>query len=377
MNPPPVKLALHRIEIPFRVTFRHASATRAGTMAILVTAHDTEGNQGFGEGCPREYVTGESLDSAEAFFHLYRDVWCRGLPNVAALRDWTTAHREIIDRNPAAWCAVELALLDLYARRAGQSVEMLLGLAPLSEPFRYTAVIGDSGPEQTQAWFSRYWEMGFRDYKLKLSGDIARDREKLAVFRVENAHPLRLRADANNLWRDSHTAIAALQSLDYPFFAIEEPLARGDFDGMRAIADALGTRIILDESVTRRDDLAWISAGDERFIVNLRVSKMGGVLRSLELIGVARQKNIPLIIGAQVGETSLLTRAALGVAHAARDCLTAQEGAFGTLLLEHDLFVPTLMFGASGVLEPELFGLRNAIGWGLERVSPNTASAPE
>ena len=42
----------------------------------------------------------------------------------------------------------------------------------------------------------------------------------------------------------------------------------------------------------------------------------------------------------------MLTRAALTVANSARDILIAQEGAFGTHLLAHDVIDPPLMFGA-------------------------------
>jgi len=41
---------------------------------------------------------------------------------------------------------------------------------------------------------------------------------------------------------------------------------------------------------------------------------MGGILRSLAIAEQAKQIGIPIIIGAQVGETSILTRAALTLA---------------------------------------------------------------
>ena len=50
-------------------------------------------------------------------------------------------------------------------------------------------------------------------------------------------------------------------------------------------------------------------------------------------------------------ETSLLTRVALTVAQAAGPSLVAQEGAFGTFLLERDICDPPLMFGAGGILD--------------------------
>jgi hypothetical protein len=72
-----------------------------------------------------------------------------------------------------------------------------------------------------------------------------------------------------------------------------------------------------------------------------------------------------LIVGAQVGETSLLTRVALSVAQASGDSLIAQEGAFGTHLLQHDVCTPPLMFGAGGTLDYQ----SGEPGWGLDCAS--------
>ena len=78
---------------------------------------------------------------------------------------------------------------------------------------------------------------------------------------------------------------------------------------------------------------------------------MGGLLRSLELVDRVRRGGLGIIVGAHVGETSLLTRAALTVANTARDILVAQEGAFGTHLLEHDVTDAPIMFGKDGMLD--------------------------
>jgi hypothetical protein len=102
---------------------------------------------------------------------------------------------------------------------------------------------------------------------------------------------------------------------------------------------------------------------------------MGGILRSFDVVSAARERGIDLIVGAQVGETSLLTRAALAVASAAKDRVIAQEGAFGTHLLQHDVIDPPLMFGAAGVLElaPAAF---DRPGWGCACSLGSTDSQP-
>lgn len=131
-----------------------------------------------------------------------------------------------------------------------------------------------------------------------------------------------------------------------------------------ALAQALDVAIILDESLCRIEELADFAPGT-LWIPNLRVSKLGGLLRTLVLVDAAKARGLPLIIGAQVGETSLLTRVALTIANAAGEALLAQEGAFGTLLLESDVCTPSLMFGQDGTL-----GYKSAgTGWGVACVA--------
>ena len=77
-----------------------------------------------------------------------------------------------------------------------------------------------------------------------------------------------------------------------------------------------------------------------------------------------------VIVGAHVGETSLLTRAGMTVSNGARDLLVAQEGAFGTHLLARDVVEPPLMFGPGGVLDVDGLGIGRAPGLGLTVLNP-------
>ena len=72
-------LTMTSLEIPFRQVFTHASATRSKTEAVLVRAESARGLVGMGEGCPRQYVTGETVASAQEFFRSHRAEWmiCR------------------------------------------------------------------------------------------------------------------------------------------------------------------------------------------------------------------------------------------------------------------------------------------------------------
>ena len=130
-------LALFRVEIPFTTTFTHKSASRAATQSVWVVAQTGE-VIGVGEGCPREYVTGESLGSAQAFFEEHCESLCRTVQSVANLRTWVNTHTASIDTNPAAWCAMELAMLEMFARCEGVPVERVLDLPTTTGAVSYT-----------------------------------------------------------------------------------------------------------------------------------------------------------------------------------------------------------------------------------------------
>ncbi len=226
-------------------------------------------------------------------------------------------------------------------------------------------VLGDMSPVKFEAQLAHYLKAGFRDFKIKLASETTRNLEKIRALKDAGVASQAVRADANNLWQDTDSAIRDLAALDYRFIAIEEPLRVGDYNGMHRIATTLDTRIILDESLLRSDQLHQLKALGDRWIVNVRVSKMGGLVRAIQIIDTARRHQIPVIVGAHVGETSVLTRAALPVAMRAQYSLFAQEGAFGTHLLARDVVDRPVMFGQNGILDVKDQEFGTLPGFGL------------
>ena len=346
-------LDVFTFNVPFRTVFRHASASRRRARNLIVAARGPDGITGWGESCPRPYVTGETVDGAAAFILEHRATMAGQIADVESLQAWIAGHRVAIDRNPAAFCAVEIALLDLMGKIEGRAAEDLLDVARPTGDFRYSAVLGDSPWLVYRQQCRRYLADGFRDFKVKASGELRRDRRKMRALAGRDSASsdgLRVRIDANNLWQSPDVCIDHIGGLGLDLFAIEEPLQADDLDGFRRVSDGCGTRIVLDESLLRAGQLDAIAGDPARWIANVRVSKMGGVIRALDVAGRAADLGIGVIVGCQVGETSILTRAALAVMQAAKPGLLAAEGAFGTNLLDRDLTTPTIMFGPAGVL---------------------------
>ena len=360
-------LSSFRFPVPFKRVFRHASAARSQAENLIVEVRSVCGQVGYGEGCPRAYVTGETAETCLRFISDHQSALAKSVRNMATLREWMSAHRHVIDRNPAAFCAIELAILDLMGKCDGTPLECLVGTKRARGPYRYTAVLGDASFPVYFTQALQYWSSGFRDFKIKLSGDKKRDRKKLRALLALPARSARIRLDANNIWRSPNECSAHLLELPGRFFAVEEPLQKGDLDGMHQVAVRCGTKIVLDESISRVNQVRELGE-PETWVLNIRVSKMGGILRSLEVVEAASRHGVAVIVGAQVGETSVLTRAALPVAAAAAAdrFLLANEGAFGTHLLTKDLTGSSIMFGRGGHLDPIKATNKHAPGLGLK-----------
>lgn len=366
-----IQLDAAPLRIPFRLTVQHASAARARGASLWVTA-SRGGHTGLGEGCPRDYVTGETPQSCRAFLERWLPYASRHLLDLEGLRAFVQEQRQELDQNPAAWCAVECALLDLFARESGQSVEALLGLPQPQGRYQYSAVVNSGALDASLSQIQRYAAHGMTDFKIKLSGELEEDQARLRAIQALPA-PLapRTRLDANNLWAGQpQQARAYLEALGHQgLLGLEEPLAPRAAQDLSWLSQELGLSIILDESCCRLADLELFAQTPGAWIANLKVSKVGGPLRALEMINALRGLGWPVILGAHVGETSVLVRAAQLVARAAGPQLLAQEGAFGTLVLEEDMTRPSLQFGPGGQLEVQS-GLQ---GWGLTPIHSSDA----
>ncbi|BBX96688.1 enolase C-terminal domain-like protein [Mycobacterium lacus] len=362
--------AVRSLRIPLRVGVRQASFHRAESASIVVAvARDAVG---VGEGCPRPYQTGEDIDSGVAWLNAIAPAALAAASDLAGLREFVWERRVELDQHPAAWCALELALLDALAREAGCSVERLLDLPETTTRFVYTLVLSDGPLEVTWAQLKRGFAADIRCYKVKLGADAQRNRERLDLLWRLAPGPIRVRLDANNLWgKDSKAAIRELGALAPLFYAVEEPLAPRCPTELARVARQVDTAIILDESLCTLADLALYGDRGVEWIANLKVSRCGGLLRAIELARAVQALSWPVVVGGQVGETSLLTRAGMVLARAVGDSLAGIEGGAGELLLARDPVRPVLQFGAGGVVDLARSGCSRR-GFGLDAAWAST-----
>ena len=367
-----IQIKAEPLRLTLKTTIRHAAATRNEGESIWVQAKRHE-HSGYGEGCPRDYVAGDDLASS---LQWVKENFSTGKVDFSSLddvRQWISSHETIIDQFPSAWCAVEMAVLDVLAREKGCSVEGLLGVTEAMRFGRYTAVMGDSKSSQYASLADQYLIHGITDFKIKLSGNLEKDKQKidfLEALSVQHHTPaLRIRLDANNLWKNHcDEAITFIQALGCErIYAVEEPVQARHVKDISRFSIATGLPVILDESLCKLDHLQSFQNVPGQFIANVKISRVGGLVRALRMIAEVRKLGWSIIIGCHVGETSLLTRAAIVASAAAGENLVAQEGAFGDYLVQREPVYPTLKFGRGGHLDLRLPYYLKTVG-GLQMI---------
>jgi muconate cycloisomerase len=345
---------VYAMRIPFRESFRHHLAERATSDSVIVKITSDTGAVGYGEGVPRPYVTGETL--ASCLEHIATVL----LPAVlgkqvdsthpALLLDVVGRHLATGERGDrqvqwhAARCAVELAMVDCVLRASGQSLVRLL---PACVPaVAYTGVLSAGDMAQAERGARRMRDAGLMFAKIK----VARLEDAAHVRRVREIVGPRvsLRVDANGAF-DRNTALRFLLSLaDVGLESMEQPVPRNDLAGLAGVRAASSVPVMVDESLVTRQDAERLIACQACDLFNLRISKCGGLLPTLELAMLAQTAGVGCQLGCQVGESAILSAAGRHLA-AHLSSLRFVEGSYGEHLLSEDVTEGSIAFGRGGV----------------------------
>ena len=342
--------------LPFRFSFGHALAERRASTNVYVKLTLDDGTTGFGEGVPREYVTGETVESAVAALCdqyapalLGREL--RDPDDVPATLDDVTRPAPATDGaiQGAAWCALELALLDAAGKRFNRSVAHWLG--PTRAPVvRYDAVLPFTGRRTLAALALVIRLLGFRHVKVKVGDDLRTDLGALRLLRRLLGPRSDLRVDANCAWTADEALAAIARMRPYRISAVEQPVPAGDLDGLRRITAATPELIVVDESLRTVEEARALAAQRACDAFNIRVSKCGGLLNSARIARIAEEAGLTCVVGAQVGESGILSAAGRHLAAAIAPRYV--EGSAGRLLLKEDLTVENVLPGRGGRARP-------------------------
>ncbi len=354
------ELTAWQVRVPLKKPIQHASHTRTQTENLVVRCVLDDGTEGYGEGVPRDYVTGETIDTALDL--LQRSDLPGQLHDASAFEAAVAVAERLVlapiagddrgCRGNAARCAVELAVLDAYGKHFGRPLSDVTPLvAPeLYEPrphVRYSGAITSAQGRKLrlQAW--KYWVYGFRQLKIKVGIAGQDDVDRVGAVRRRVGRRVDLRVDANEAWTPAEAAgrIAALAP--FGISAVEQPVPHADRAALAEVRRRTGVPVMLDESLCSLIDAEQAAAQAACDLFNLRLSKCGGYIPSLQLARFAVRAGLGYQLGCQVGETAILSAAGRHFAASVRG-LRYVEGSYDRHLVREALGTADLTFGWGG-----------------------------
>ena len=355
-----VELTAYHVRIPLRKPIRHASHTRTATDNLVVRCVLDGGSEGFGEGVPRDYVTGETIDSALALLRRsdlssLKQPYSGFASAVAAAERLQLAPVPGDERNcqgNATRCAVELALLDACGKRFDQP---LLAVTSLLTPdlyrprpwVRYSGAITSARgfKARVAAWMMRLY--GFRQVKVKVGMADHDDVARLRTIRKRLGAKIDIRIDANEAWTPAECVQRIGELEPFGISAVEQPVPHADVDSLAEIRKQVRTPIMHDESLCSMLDAERAVQRGTCDLFNIRLSKCGGFIPSLRLAQFARRHGLGYQLGCQVGETAILSAAGRHFAAIVAD-LRYLEGSYDRHLVREALGSTDLTFRWGG-----------------------------
>ena len=343
------------MHIPFTQAFVHSKTSRSNSDSVIVRLKGSDGLTGYGEALPRSYVTGEDVPGMVGALRyklgpnamkLDLDSGTGALGQIQSfVEGWSslqTSSPDVVAWN-ATLCALELAMLDWAFKRSGESISNWLG--PIRRDVVYTGVIDATDPETAGEMAARYAQARFGTLKVKVGVDD--DLQRLEAVRKAAGGRIEIRVDANGAWTALEAISAMKQLKAYNVSAVEQPVSASDLEGMLRVQYETGVTVIADESLVTLNDAANLIRIETCDVFNIRVSKCGGLLASKQIAQIGLGAGIQVQVGAQVGETSLLSAAGRHLA-AHQPGVEYVEGSFGTHLLSEDISPEPVMFGYEG-----------------------------
>ncbi len=289
--------------------------------STVVAVETDEGITGYAECCPLgsaylpSYAKGVRAGLAEIgpklIGHDPTDLWPLNHHMDAVLRG-----------HPYVKAPIDIACWDILGKVAGLPVYKLLGGAAQDKVALYRAISQEDSAVMAQK-IAGYRAEGYTKFQLKVGGDPTDDIARIKACRAILQPTDVLVADANTGWTmaDAARVVNAVRDLDV---YIEQPCM--SYEESASIRRRTALPFVLDENIGTVADLVKGISEDAFDIINLKISKVGGLTKARQMRDLCVSSGIPMTIeDTWGGDIVTATIAHLARSTPAKFCFTATD----------------------------------------------------
>lgn len=246
----------------------------------------------------------------------------------------------ILQHDFFALCAIDMAYWDFYTKKSQIALRTIWSDGSEKLPLTSYTIAIDSIEVMQQKIMEKPWPI----YKIKLGTD----RDLQIVERLRKITDAVFRIDANCAWTVNQTIQYSEIFKEYNVEFIEQPLAAGDFDGMKIVKSKAKLPIIADESCQKEIDIFKCAGFFDG--VNIKLMKCGGITPALRIITAARALDLKIMVGC-------MTESTVGISGLVQLApLLNYLDSDGALLLADDI-ASGVSFDYGKIVYPNAFGI--------------------
>jgi len=274
------KISAYQVDLPLkegRYAWSNDNAVEVFDSTVVAVETDA-GITGYGECCPL----------GPAYLPAYAAGVRAGLKEIAPkLIGLDPTHLGVLNRrmdeairgHPYVKAPVDVACWDILGKVAGLPVYALLGGAQQTDVKLYRAISQDT-PQKMADSVGRYRGEGYTKFQLKVGGNADMDIERIRACRAVLKSGDVLIADSNTGWT-MHEAARVVQAVRDLDVYIEQPCRT--YEECLTVRRRTALPFILDENIDGIGILLRAIADGAMDVINLKISKVGGLTRAREM----------------------------------------------------------------------------------------------
>lgn len=287
------RIFAHRVELPLKEgSYKWSGGKSVSVFDSTIVGVETDcGLTGYGEVCPLgpfylpAYAEGVRAGLKELGPHL---IGCdpRELAKLNQRMD------AALKGHPYVKSGIDIACWDLLGQATQLPVCVLLG-GRFGESIRLYRAISQQPPEEMARNVAAYRAEGYTRFQLKVGGDPDQDIERIRQVREILQPTDRLVADANTGWTQ-HEALRVVRAVRDLDVYIEQPCLT--YEECLAVRRHTDHPFVLDENVDGLDMLLRAKADLAMDVVNLKISKLGGLTKTKQVRDVCVSLGIAMTL---------------------------------------------------------------------------------
>ena len=259
--------------------------------STIVRVETDAGLVGYGEVCPLgpfylpAYAGGVRSGIKELGPHL---IGC----DATALGQLNRRMDAALKGHPYVKTGIDIACWDILGQAAGQPVCQLLG-GRYGDDFVLYRAISQQSPAEMAANVQGYRDEGYRRFQLKVGGDPDVDIARIHAVAEKMQPGDKLVADANTGWL-MHEAARVVRGVRDVDVYIEQPCE--SYEECLAIRRRTDHPFVMDESINGIDALLRGHADGAMDVVNIKISKFGGLTKARQARDLCASLGIAMTI---------------------------------------------------------------------------------